>query len=102
LSNNTIYLNNIYFSNKFLWPLPNHYRITSYFGKRKSPTKGSSSNHTGLDIAAPEGTPFLSVITGTISFVGFKGAGGYTITIKNSNYEISYCHTSSNYLYKVR
>ena len=84
-----------------MWPLPNNKKITSHFGKRKSPTKGSSSNHSGIDIAAPEGTPFISAITGTITFTGFKGAGGYTITIQNSNYEISYCHTSANYLYKT-
>ena len=43
-----------YFSNTiFIWPLPGYHQITSYFGPRTSPTAGSSSNHSGIDIEAP-------------------------------------------------
>ena len=64
-----------FFSNRdFFWPLPGFHTITSYFGPRKSPTTGSSSNHSGIDIAAPEGTNIYSVIDGIISYVGFNGA----------------------------
>ncbi len=88
-------------SNNFYWPLPDNKRITSYFGKRKSPTKGSSSNHSGLDIAASEGTQIHACFSGTVTFTGFKGAGGYTLTIKNGNISASYCHISPNFLFKV-
>lgn len=82
----------------FTWPTPGFMRITSPFGKRKAPAKGSSTNHSGIDIAAPEGTHIYAVCDGTVAFLGFKGAGGYTITIRNQNFEISYCHVSPHYL----
>ena len=31
----------------------------------------------------------------------FKGAGGYTLTVENGNYQASYCHISPNYIYGV-
>ena len=55
---------------------------------------GSSSNHSGIDIGAPTGTNILAISNGTVTFTGFKGAGGYTITIQNNVYTISYCHVS--------
>lgn len=75
--------------------------ITSPFGKRTSPTSGASSNHSGVDIAALEGSTIYSVITGKVTFVGFKGAGGCTITVQNGNLETSYCHVSPNYIISV-
>ena len=45
----------------FVWPLPGYTRISSYFGKRKSPTSGASSSHSGIDIPAPEGSNFIAV-----------------------------------------
>ncbi len=32
---------------------------------------------------------------------GFKGAGGYTITVQNDIITASYCHISPNFLYSV-
>ena len=29
----------------FVWPIPGYTRISSYFGKRVSPTSGASSSH---------------------------------------------------------
>jgi len=92
-----------YFSNTdFFWPLPGFHRITSPFGKRVSPTSGASTYHSGIDIAAPEGTNIYSVTTGKVIFIGFKGAGGFTITVESNNYNISYCHVSPNYIVSVR
>lgn len=102
------YINNSNFENiyeldstNFYWPLLNNHNITSYFGKRISPINGASSSHSGIDIAATEGTPIYNCISGKVIFTGFKGAGGYTLTIENNTYTISYCHISPNYLYKV-
>lgn len=39
-----------------------------------------------------------SVLDGIITYTGFKGANGHTITITSGNYSISYCHMSSNYI----
>ena len=87
--------------NGFVWPLPGYTRISSYFGKRVSPTSGASSSHSGIDIPAPEGTKFIAVADGTITFTQFLGAGGYTITLSFDNYRVTYCHCSPNYIVKV-
>lgn len=85
----------------FYWPLPGNHKITSKFGKRTAPTNGASSYHSGIDIAATEGTPIYACFPGLVTFIGFKGAGGYTITIKNDSITASYCHVSPNYLFKT-
>lgn len=87
--------------NGFVWPLPGYTRISSYFGKRVSPTSGASSSHSGIDIPAPEGTKFIAVADGEITFTQFLGAGGYTITLSFDNFRVTYCHCSPNYIVKV-
>lgn len=82
----------------FFWPLSNNHKITSYFGPRKSPTKGASSIHSGIDIAASENTPIYSILPCIVVSTGFKGAGGYTITTQSDKYKISYCHVSPNFI----
>ena len=74
--------------------------INSYFGHRTSPTSGASSYHSGLDIGAPEGSNFIAVTSGTITFTGFLGGGGYTITLTSGNIKFTYCHVSPNYIVK--
>lgn len=46
---------------------------------------GASTFHKGIDIGAPEGFDFVAVTNGTITFVGFLGGGGYTITLTDSD-----------------
>lgn len=75
-------------------------KITSTFGYRKAPTSGASTYHSGIDISAPTGTNLVAIFAGTVIFTGFKGAGGYTITIKNDKFSVSYCHVSPNYIVK--
>ena len=86
-----------------LWPAPDYYKINSYFGKRNVPTNGASTFHKGIDIGAPEGSKFVAVTNGTITFVGFLGGGGYTITLtdsntKNGKIQYSYCHCNPNFI----
>lgn len=85
----------------FAWPIPGYNTITSNFGRRKSPTAGASSFHKGLDIGAPEGTILIAVTEGIITYTGFWGGGGYTITLSKDNMKISYCHVSPNYIVEV-
>lgn len=85
----------------FAWPIPGYNVITSYFGKRNSPTAGASSYHKGLDIGAPEGTILIAAIDGEITYVGFLGGGGYTITLSNNNMKITYCHVSPEFIIQV-
>lgn len=93
--NNLIFYGN----SNFAWPIPGYTRISSQFGKRKAPTSGASIFHKGTDIPAPEGTALIAVCDGEITFLGFLGGGGYTITLTTKdNIKISYCHVSPNYI----
>lgn len=85
----------------FVWPTPGYTRINSYFGKRNAPTKGASTFHKGIDIGAPEGTTFIAVADGEITFTNFLGGGGYTITLTVGNLKISYCHCNPNFIVHV-
>ncbi len=85
----------------FAWPIPGYNVITSYFGKRNSPTEGASSYHKGLDIGAPEGSILIAAVDGEITYLGFLGGGGYTITLTSNNMKITYCHVSPNFVVQV-
>ncbi len=88
-------------NSEFLWPIPGYTKITSPFGKRTSPTAGASTFHKGIDIGAPEGTKLYAVCDGKITFTGFLGGGGYTITLSTDNMKITYCHVSPNFIVNV-
>lgn len=75
--------------------------ITSNFGPRNSPTSGASSYHSGVDIGAPTGSDIIACFSGFVDYVGFNGAGGYTIIIKNDKFKMSYCHVSPIFLVTV-
>lgn len=85
-------------NDEYVWPAPGYTTITSYFGKRVSPTAGATSYHAGIDIGAPKGSKFIAVCDGTITFTGFFGGGGYTITLSVDNMKITYCHVSPDYI----
>lgn len=95
-SSNSIYGNSS-LDGEFIWPLPEYSYISSYFGKRSSPTAGASSYHSGIDIPAPEGTPIFAVCSGIVTFASWGAGGGYTIVVENNNFSISYCHVSPNF-----
>lgn len=88
------YGNNGYLSvSRFVWPTPNSKTISSPFGRRNSPTKGASSYHKGIDIAAPQGSNVLAIASGIVTFAGWSSSGGYMIIIEHSNHMDSrYCH----------
>lgn len=55
-----------------------------------------STIHTGLDMAAAEGTPLVAVAQGTITEVSYDGAyGNKTVLTLEDGTEIWYCHQSS-------
>lgn len=88
-------------SSGFAWPIPGYTTITSYYGKRVSPTAGASSFHKGLDIGAPEGSVLIAATDGKITYTGFLGGGGYTITLTNHNMKITYCHVAPFFIVEV-
>lgn len=82
----------------FYWPVPGYTRISSHFGKRNSPTSGASTYHLGIDIPAPNGTNLVAPFNSIVTFAGFEGSGGYTISLKSQNLEFIYHHVSPNYI----
>ena len=88
-------------NSSFYWPVPGYTRISSYFGKRNSPTAGASSFHQGIDIPAPSGTNLVAVFNGVITYIGFNGSGGYAIHIKSDNLQFIYHHVSPDYIVKI-
>ena len=71
--------------------------------EKEMPTAGASTYHKGIDIGAPENSKLVAVTNGTITYVGFLGGGGYTITItdentKNGEIRYSYCHCKSPFI----
>lgn len=71
-------------------------RISSGFSyHRKHPVTGRVRAHTGVDYAAPTGTPVMSIGDGTVISKGWSGGGGNTVKIRhNSVYTTSYMHLS--------
>ncbi|MFJ7497259.1 M23 family metallopeptidase [Streptomyces sp. NPDC097727] len=70
------------------------YTITSTFGQAGS--MWSSGHHTGLDFAAPTGTPIKAVHGGTIKSAGWSGSYGYrTVLELDDGTELWFCHQSS-------
>lgn len=47
------------------------------------------------------GSNILAICSGTVTYTGFSGAGGYTITVSSNNLIISYCHVSPLFLVSV-
>ena len=71
-------------------------RISSKFSyARKHPVHKVVRPHTGVDYAAPMGTPVMAIGDGVVTFKGYKGGGGHTVKIKhNSTYTSAYLHLS--------
>lgn len=70
-------------------------RISSRFSyHRKHPVTGKVRPHTGVDYAAPSGTPVQSIGDGTVTLCGWDPrGGGNRIRIRHMNgYETSYMH----------
>ena len=74
----------------------NYKRISSKFTHaRKHPIYKVYRPHTGVDYAAPAGTPVVSIGDGVVTMKQYKGGGGNTVKIKhNSTYTTAYLHLS--------
>ena len=71
-------------------------RISSHFTyARNHPVLRIVRPHTGVDYAAPMGTPVVSIGDGTVISKGYQGGGGHTVKIQhNSVYTTAYLHLS--------
>ena len=72
----------------------NYKRISSTFTyARKHPIYKVVRPHTGVDYAAPAGTPVVALGDGVVTMKEYKGGGGNTVKIKhNSTYTTGYMH----------
>ena len=71
-------------------------RISSGFSyARRHPVTRKVQPHTGVDYAAPKGTPVMSIGDGVVTSMKYEGAGGNTVRIThNSVYKTAYLHLS--------
>lgn len=71
-------------------------RISSGFSyARRHPVTRKVQPHTGVDYAAPKGTPVMTIGDGVITSMKYEGAGGNTVRIRhNSVYSTAYLHLS--------
>ncbi|MBI1384184.1 MAG: peptidoglycan DD-metalloendopeptidase family protein [Rhizobiales bacterium] len=73
----------------------NDVRFTSGFGYRMHPIHRRRLMHTGVDWAAPPGTPILAAGNGIVEESGWKGGYGNYVRIRHANgYQTSYSHMS--------
>lgn len=71
-------------------------RITSSFGFRVHPLKNTIKYHYGIDLVSDESDMIYSVFDGEIEYIGYNGAYGNCIKIKNDwGFEVLYGHMSS-------
>jgi murein DD-endopeptidase MepM/ murein hydrolase activator NlpD len=70
-------------------------RYTSGFGDRRHPLLKYLRMHTGVDWAAPTGTPILAAGDGTVERVGREGGYGNYVRIRHANgFATAYGHMS--------
>ncbi|MDY7577540.1 peptidoglycan DD-metalloendopeptidase family protein [Herbaspirillum sp. RTI4] len=71
-------------------------RISSGFAMRLHPISGLWKKHTGVDFAAPTGTPIRASGDGVVEFVGKQNGYGNIVVLKHwSNYSTAYGHMSA-------
>jgi murein DD-endopeptidase MepM/ murein hydrolase activator NlpD len=73
--------------------LPVQARVSSAYGPRTHPVSGERHEHSGIDFAAPAGSPVRAAGTGTVAFAGPKGGYGNLVVIRHPDgAETYYAH----------
>ena len=74
-------------------------RITSAYGVRSHPLDGAHDFHSGVDVAAPEGTPVVAAGAGTVVQAGPAGGYGNLVVVDHGGgLESRYAHLSAIHL----
>jgi len=77
----------------FMYPIRG--RLTSRFGYRSDPFTGVRTFHTGIDLAAPTGTPVKATLEGRVATTGYSTVfGNYIIITHDAGYQSLYGHLS--------
>lgn len=76
------------------WPTAG--RLISGFGNRRHPIFGGTRFHSGVDLAAPSGTPIIAADGGEVLQASYSGGYGYSILIYHGGgFATFYAHMSS-------
>ena len=80
----------------FRKPLKSRYWLSSAYGWRDSPfNTGKRSFHSGVDMAASQGTPIYAALDGKVTTTGYSAVyGNYVIITHHSGYKSLYAHMS--------
>ncbi len=91
--------NSKYTGGAFVWPAPSYTYISSEFGYRTHPIYGRTIFHSGLDMAAPSGSPILAAADGVVVAASYESSMGNYVMINHGNglYTI-YMHASALYV----
>jgi len=77
--------------------MPVEGRFSSKFGPRVHPITGQSRMHSGIDLAAPSGTPIAAAPAGTLTHSGPRGGYGNLVIISHPDgSETRYAHNEAN------
>ena len=77
------------------WPVDGG-RISSHVGARRHPVFGYASCHTGLDVAAPTGTPIRAAASGVVALISSGGPYGNAVLVAHADgLTTFYAHMSS-------
>lgn len=80
----------------WIFPLKTKYTISDNFGYRVAPIAGASTNHSGVDLATPNGSPIYAADGGTVTYAGWRGTYGLLVIVNHGgNWETWYAHCSS-------
>ena len=83
-----------YFLTASMWS-PVSGLVTSRFGWRSHPVSGQDDFHTGVDIAAAQGTPILAALPGVVEQTGYSESYGNFVLLRHSdNLRTTYNHCS--------
>ncbi|MEP4534951.1 MAG: peptidoglycan DD-metalloendopeptidase family protein [Cyclobacteriaceae bacterium] len=77
-------------------------RVSSEYGMRKDPFDGNKKMHTGMDIAAPKGTPIIATANGVIELIDNQPNGyGKHVVIKHDETTRTKYAQMESYVVKV-
>lgn len=83
----------VYNGGMFCWPAPSYTRISDDYGYRQHPILNVQQFHTGVDMAAPGGTPILAAYDGVVVQASYNASmGNYVMIDHGSELYTIYMH----------